>query len=241
MPRPLAADPYSDRPARPYRETSVPRHVDTPHPSERGRQFRSARCTENSTRSGMAGDRHSASAAHSVSDHNLPVDCHSAMPSGCRAQRAWGRSVPQSRAELELSYARGTGDGHGHFDALPVDFTARAITALGDDAREGYRTYNVVNPHENGISLDTVVDWLMAAGHPLTRVQATPSGPTASRPPCAACPTAGSSIRCSRCCTPSPSRHSHSPDPPCRRTGSARRSGPQPSTTTTTSPVCHRT
>ncbi|MFI9272808.1 carboxylic acid reductase [Kitasatospora sp. NPDC052896] len=68
-------------------------------------------------------------------------------------------------------YARGTGDGRGHFDALPVDFTARAITALGDDAREGYRTYNVVNPHDDGISLDTVVDWLLAAGHPLTRVQ----------------------------------------------------------------------
>ncbi|MFB8200468.1 carboxylic acid reductase [Kitasatospora purpeofusca] len=68
-------------------------------------------------------------------------------------------------------YARGTGDGRGHFDALPVDFTARAVTALGDDAREGHRTYNVVNPHEDGISLDTVVDWLVAAGHPLARVQ----------------------------------------------------------------------
>ncbi|MFB7629568.1 carboxylic acid reductase [Streptomyces sp. NPDC056149] len=68
-------------------------------------------------------------------------------------------------------YARGTGDGRRHFDALPVDFTARAITALGDDAREGYRTYNVVNPHDDGISLDTFVDWLMTAGHPLTRVQ----------------------------------------------------------------------
>ncbi|GAU71551.1 probable fatty acid--CoA ligase [Streptomyces sp. NBRC 110611] len=68
-------------------------------------------------------------------------------------------------------YARGTGDGRGHFDALPVDFTARAITSLGDNAREGYRTYNVVNPHEDGISLDTFVDWLITAGHPLTRVQ----------------------------------------------------------------------
>ncbi|MGI5341915.1 peptide deformylase [Streptomyces sp. CA-181903] len=34
-------------------------------------------------------------------------------------------------------YARGTGACHAHFDALPVDFTARAVTALGDDAREG--------------------------------------------------------------------------------------------------------
>ncbi|RCH64957.1 NAD-dependent epimerase/dehydratase family protein [Streptomyces sp. SDr-06] len=66
-------------------------------------------------------------------------------------------------------YTRATGGGH--YDALPVDFTARAITALGDDAREGYRTYNVVNPHDDGISLDTFVDWLAATGHPLTRVQ----------------------------------------------------------------------
>ncbi|MFI0191656.1 carboxylic acid reductase [Streptomyces sp. NPDC017082] len=68
-------------------------------------------------------------------------------------------------------YARGAGDGSAHYDALPVDFTARAVTALGDDAREGHRTYHVVNPHEDGISLDTCVDWLTAAGHPLTRVQ----------------------------------------------------------------------
>ncbi|MEU6479119.1 carboxylic acid reductase [Streptomyces sp. NPDC047017] len=68
-------------------------------------------------------------------------------------------------------YARGTGDGGAHHDALPVDFTARAVTSLGDDVREGFWTYNVVNPHEDGISLDTFVDWLAAAGHPLTRVE----------------------------------------------------------------------
>ncbi|MEU1329605.1 carboxylic acid reductase [Streptomyces sp. NPDC005865] len=67
-------------------------------------------------------------------------------------------------------YDRGAGDGSGHYDALPVDFTARAVTALGDGVREGFRTYNVVNPHDDGISLDTVVDWLAAAGYPLTRV-----------------------------------------------------------------------
>ncbi|MFJ7277266.1 carboxylic acid reductase [Kitasatospora sp. NPDC098663] len=67
-------------------------------------------------------------------------------------------------------YARGTGDGGGHYDALPVDFTAQAVAALGDDTREGYRTFNIVNPHEDGISLDTFVDWLVAAGHPLTRI-----------------------------------------------------------------------
>ncbi|MEU7150939.1 carboxylic acid reductase [Streptomyces sp. NPDC045456] len=73
----------------------------------------------------------------------------------------------------ESFYARGVGadTGSGHYDGLPVDFTARAIAALGDGAREGYRTFNVVNPHEDGISLDTFVDWLVAAGHPLTRIR----------------------------------------------------------------------
>ncbi|WP_406141251.1 carboxylic acid reductase [Streptomyces sp. NBC_01089] len=69
-------------------------------------------------------------------------------------------------------YAGGTGGGGaGHYDALPVDFTARAVASLGDHAREGYRTFNVVNPHEDGISLDTCVDWLVAAGHPLARIR----------------------------------------------------------------------
>ncbi|GCD40610.1 carboxylic acid reductase [Streptomyces paromomycinus] len=69
-------------------------------------------------------------------------------------------------------YSRGVSidTGSGHYDGLPVDFTARAIAALGDGTREGYRTFNVVNPHEDGISLDTFVDWLTAAGHPLTRI-----------------------------------------------------------------------
>ncbi|MFH8409214.1 hypothetical protein ACH4FX_31165 [Streptomyces sp. NPDC018019] len=44
------------------------------------------------------------------------------------------------------------------YDTLPVDFTAQAIASLGDHAREGYRTFNVVNPHEDGISLDAFVD-----------------------------------------------------------------------------------
>lgn len=67
-------------------------------------------------------------------------------------------------------YAEDSTGGDAHYDALPVDFTAQAITALGDGARAGHQTYNVVNPHEDGISLDTFVDWLAADGHPLTRV-----------------------------------------------------------------------
>ncbi|QRP50659.1 thioester reductase domain-containing protein [Amycolatopsis sp. FDAARGOS 1241] len=54
-----------------------------------------------------------------------------------------------------------------HYDGLPVDFTAEAVNTLG---ARGYDTYHVLNPHEDGISLDTFVDWLAAAGHRIERV-----------------------------------------------------------------------
>ncbi|WP_250301403.1 carboxylic acid reductase [Streptomyces sp. A 4/2] len=62
-----------------------------------------------------------------------------------------------------------TGD-RAHYDGLPVDFTAEAVTALGVGATEGYRTFNVRNPHDDGISLDTFVNWLTEAGHPIRRI-----------------------------------------------------------------------
>ena len=66
-------------------------------------------------------------------------------------------------------------DGHGHgarahYDGLPVDFIAEAITTLGANATDGLHTYNVVNPHDDGISLDQFVDWLIAAGNPIQRI-----------------------------------------------------------------------
>ncbi|MBP2478941.1 fatty acid CoA ligase FadD9 [Crossiella equi] len=57
-----------------------------------------------------------------------------------------------------------------HYDGLPVDFTAAAMTALTEHVTTGHHTYNLLNPHEDGVSLDVVVDWLEAAGHPITRV-----------------------------------------------------------------------
>ncbi|OBB93993.1 carboxylic acid reductase [Mycobacterium sp. 852002-40037_SCH5390672] len=57
-----------------------------------------------------------------------------------------------------------------HYDGLPADFTAEAITALGARALRGYHTYNVLNTHDDGVSLDTFVDWLVAGGHPIERI-----------------------------------------------------------------------
>jgi fatty acid CoA ligase FadD9 len=57
-----------------------------------------------------------------------------------------------------------------HYDGLPADFTAEALATLGGGIGEGYRTYNVLNTHDDGVSLDTFVDWLIAAGHPIERI-----------------------------------------------------------------------
>ncbi|WP_065962576.1 carboxylic acid reductase [Curtobacterium sp. UCD-KPL2560] len=62
------------------------------------------------------------------------------------------------------------GRQRSHYDGLPADFTAAAIDAIGAAVTEGYRTFNVVNPHDDGVSLDTFVDWLVEDGHPVERV-----------------------------------------------------------------------
>jgi fatty acid CoA ligase FadD9 len=62
-----------------------------------------------------------------------------------------------------------------HYDGLPADFVAESVTALGEQmaTAEGYvnyRSYDVMNPHDDGISLDVFVDWLIAAGHDIQRI-----------------------------------------------------------------------
>jgi fatty acid CoA ligase FadD9 len=63
-----------------------------------------------------------------------------------------------------------------HYDGLPVDFVAEAVTTLGAqtataaEASGGYRSFDVMNPHDDGISLDVFVDWLIDAGHDIRRI-----------------------------------------------------------------------
>ncbi len=52
-----------------------------------------------------------------------------------------------------------------HYDGLPADFVAESIITLAATATDGYRSYDVMNPHDDGISLDTFVEWLVSAGH----------------------------------------------------------------------------
>jgi fatty acid CoA ligase FadD9 len=57
-----------------------------------------------------------------------------------------------------------------HFDGLPVEFIADAISTLGANVTEGYETYHVMNPYDDGIDKDTFVDWLIETGYPIIRV-----------------------------------------------------------------------
>jgi len=59
-----------------------------------------------------------------------------------------------------------------HFDGLPVDFVAGSISAIASSPQQGYATYHVVNARwEDGVSLDTLVSWIKAAGYPVTRIE----------------------------------------------------------------------
>lgn len=72
-----------------------------------------------------------------------------------------------------FSFYRTAADGtraRAHYDGLPADFTAAAITALGVADSAGFRSYDVLNPHDDGRSLDEFVDWLVAAGHRIERI-----------------------------------------------------------------------
>ena len=57
-----------------------------------------------------------------------------------------------------------------HFDGLPVEFVAEAIATLGARAVDGFQTFHVMNPHDDGIGLDEYVDWLIGAGYPIQRI-----------------------------------------------------------------------
>jgi fatty acid CoA ligase FadD9 len=62
-----------------------------------------------------------------------------------------------------------------HYDGLPADFVAESVTILSEqmataEGSANYRSYDVMNPHDDGISLDVFVDWLIAAGHDIQRI-----------------------------------------------------------------------
>jgi fatty acid CoA ligase FadD9 len=74
--------------------------------------------------------------------------------------------APYSFYELDADGNR----QRAHFDGLPVEFIADAISTLGVNVVAGFETYHVMNPYDDGISMDTYVDWLVEAGYQITRV-----------------------------------------------------------------------
>lgn len=74
--------------------------------------------------------------------------------------------APTSFYELDAQGGR----QRSHYDGLPVDFVADAITTLGAKATTGFHSFDVMNPHDDGVSLDVFVDWLVEAGHSIHRI-----------------------------------------------------------------------
>jgi fatty acid CoA ligase FadD9 len=62
------------------------------------------------------------------------------------------------------------GGDRPHYEGLPVDFLAEAIAVVGPRTGSDFATYNTTNPHDDGISLDTFVDWIAEAGYPMQRI-----------------------------------------------------------------------
>ena len=60
-----------------------------------------------------------------------------------------------------------------HYDGLPVEFIAEAISTLGAQSlqgSEGFQTYHVMNPYDDGIGFDEFVDWLIEDGNAIQRI-----------------------------------------------------------------------
>jgi fatty acid CoA ligase FadD9 len=62
------------------------------------------------------------------------------------------------------------GRPRARYDGLAVDFLAASITAIGARDTHGFHCYNLASPHEDSISLDDFVDWLIEAGCRIERI-----------------------------------------------------------------------
>jgi fatty acid CoA ligase FadD9 len=74
--------------------------------------------------------------------------------------------APGSFYEIESDGKR----QRAHYDGLGVDFIAQAISTLSSKPVNGFQTYHVTNPHDDGIGLDEYIDWLIDAGYHIERV-----------------------------------------------------------------------
>lgn len=63
------------------------------------------------------------------------------------------------------------GRPRGRYEGFSVDGLASAITRIGDNDAEGFHAYNLSDSRAQGSSLDDFVDWLIAAGNPIERIE----------------------------------------------------------------------
>jgi fatty acid CoA ligase FadD9 len=63
------------------------------------------------------------------------------------------------------------GRPRARYEGFSVDFLAEAITAIGARDAQGFHTYNLSSPHDDGVSLDSFVDWLVEAGCDIERIE----------------------------------------------------------------------
>jgi fatty acid CoA ligase FadD9 len=62
------------------------------------------------------------------------------------------------------------GRPHASYGGVPADALAAGIAAVGSDGRGGFRTFNTDPGYDDGISLDTFVDWIIENGFPIERI-----------------------------------------------------------------------
>lgn len=111
------------------------------------------------------------------SQYALPVTVFRASMILAHSYHPGQINVPDTYTRLLFSLMR-TGivppsfymtDGeNAHYDGLPVDIVSHAIATLMHNGTSGYQTYHLVNPFDDGISLDRFVDWMIEAGVSLT-------------------------------------------------------------------------
>ncbi|HSS26197.1 MAG TPA: thioester reductase domain-containing protein, partial [Mycobacterium sp.] len=77
--------------------------------------------------------------------------------------------APGSFYELPNDQADGNRQ-RAHYDGLPVEFIAEAISTLGAQNVESFQTYHVMNPYDDGIGFDEFVDWLIDDGCSIQRI-----------------------------------------------------------------------
>ncbi len=49
------------------------------------------------------------------------------------------------------------------YEGIAIDFLAESITAIGLANKSGFHSYNLANPHDDGVSLDSFVAWMIEA------------------------------------------------------------------------------